>query len=155
MKVETLRSASMQVITYCTWALAGSSIAAMTPEPTCLKGKQAELVRASGLIEGLIKAFQGPHCGSVAKVLAQLQSAKVPGGRKLHEGKPLNRQAAQQELNSARSGSEFMRKLEAASDGVTDPIARMVVEAALLDEEGYFSARQWVMEEIAAAQEKR
>jgi hypothetical protein len=130
--------------------LAANSLPYAAPEIPCLKGKQAELVRASWLIEAIGKAWSGPQCAQLARVVAQLQGRSVSGGRKLHGDKPLDQQAARQELQAARADAQFMRKLDIAAEGVTDPTARLAVEAALLDDEGYFSARQLLIDEIAA-----
>lgn len=123
--------------------------------PACLKGKAIEELRTSSLWDAVQAALSGPQCGAVVKVLAQLQASKVSGGRKLHEGKPLDRAAAKAELQQARSSPEFTGRLAAALEGVTELNGRLVVEAALLDDEGYFSASRLLMEDIAKAQEAR
>ena len=123
--------------------------------PPCLKGKQIDELRTSSLGSAVWTALFGKQCSAVVKVLAQLQANKVPGGRKLHEGKPLDHAAARAELQKARTDPEFAGKLAAASEGVTDRTGRLVVEAALLDDDGYFAARQLLMEDIVKAQEVR
>lgn len=125
--------------------------------PACPKGKAMEELRNSitSLFDAVQAALTGPQCGAVLKVLAQLQANTVPGGRKLHEGKPLDRAAAKAELQEARSSPEFTGRLAAALEGVTELNGRLVVEAALLDDEGYFSASRLLMEDIAKAQEAR
>lgn len=148
-----MRAACVYVLIAWAWTPAGAATAPQ--EPSCLKGRQVDLVRSKDLIQALGTALTGPQCANIGKVLAQLQSAKAPGGRKLHEGKPLNRAAAEQELKTARADPEFMRRLTSASEGVADPTARMVVEAALLEDDGYFAARQLLMEDIVKAQETR
>lgn len=126
-----------------------------TAGTSCLKGKQAEAVRSSSLFDALKSALNGPQCAGLVKVLTKLQASAVPGGRKLKEARPLDRAAAQAELAKARSDPEFTRLLASASQGVTDPTGRMVVEAALLDDQGYFDAHQLLMEDIAKTQEAR
>jgi len=153
-----MRSAAMPAA--CLFLLMAAACRQVGAAPTtlglaCLKGKQVDLVRSKDLIQALGAALNGPHCANIGKALAQLQSARAPGGRKLHEGKPLNRAVAEQELRTARADPEFMRRLTGAAEGVTDPTARLVVEAALLDDDGYFAARQLLMEDILKAQEAR
>lgn len=129
--------------------------AAAAPQAVCPNDKQLDELRSSNFLKAVGSALTGTHCSAVVKVLAQLQATKKPGGRKLHEGKPLDRAAAQAELLKARSDPDFTSKLTAVSEGVTDPTGRLVVEAALLDDEGYFAARQLLMEDILKAQEVR
>lgn len=135
-----------------TWAC---SVSVAAPQAACPNDKQLDELRSSNFLKAVASALTGTHCGAVVKVLEQLQSTKKSGGRKLHEGKPLDRAAAQAELQKARSDPDFTRRLAAASNGVTEPTGRLVVEAALLDDEGYFAARQLLMEDILKTQEAR
>ena len=134
----------------CAIALAAAVWPAAATDMPCLKGKQAELVRASDLFAALKSVWSGPQCAQVGRVVAQLQARPVQGGRKLQGAKALDAEAARKELEAARADPEFTRKVAAASEGVTDPTARLVVETALLEDEGHFSASQLLMDEIAA-----
>lgn len=155
MRSNKLRAACTHALVAWACTAVGTSGAAAAPQAVCPNDKQLDELRSSNFLKAVGSALTGTHCSAVIKVLAQLQATKKPGGRKLHEGKPLDRAAAQAELLKARSDPDFTRKLTAVSEGVTDPTGRLVVEAALLDDEGYFAARQLLMEDILKAQEVR
>jgi hypothetical protein len=118
---------------------------AATPQPTCVK--DASQLRKSDLVSALSTAIAGSQCSSVLRVLAELQNGKRSGGRKLND-KPLDVAAAQKELVAARADTQFTARLNAALSGVSDPNARKVVEAAVLDDLGYFGARELLVGEL-------
>lgn len=114
-------------------------------EKSCVKSDAVE--RKSSLFAALTSAIAGPQCSSVMRVLVELQKGKSAGGRKLKPGH-FDRAAAEKELATARADPAFNESLRAALSGVTDPAARKVVEAAVLDDAGYFSARELLMNEL-------
>lgn len=124
--------------------LAAPSSAAAASETSC---KKAVDQLSSSLFEALKTAVKGEQCSSVIRVLAELQKGKSAGGRKLKPGQ-FDRAAAEKELATARADPAFNESLRAALSGVTDPTARKVVEAAVLDDAGYFSARELLMNEL-------
>jgi hypothetical protein len=125
-------------------SLAAPSSAAAASETPC---KKAVDQLSSSLFEALKTAVKGEQCSSVIRVLAELQKGKSAGGRKLKPGQ-FDRAAAEKELATARADPAFNESLRAALSGVTDPTARKVVEAAVLDDAGYFSARELLMNEL-------
>lgn len=138
-------------------AVAQSSTGAADSEkkqPSCVSGPAAEKLRSSQFFQAVWDAFRGPQCANVVRVLSELQSKPVAGGRKLHD-KPFDRAAAQKELQAARADSEFVAKLGPALQGISDANARKVVEAAVLEDLGFFGARQLLMEELAQVQGAR
>jgi hypothetical protein len=118
--------------------------------PPCIKAADAPRLRTSGFWEAVYEAFNGPQCQSVVRVLMQLQDGKKEGGRKLHD-KPLNKAAAEKELAEARADPDFKAQLDAALRGVNEPAGRRIVEAAVLEDLGYFGARELLVNELAAA----
>jgi hypothetical protein len=125
-------------------SLAAPSAAAAAPEPC---QKSIDKLQSSSLLDALSKAVTGPQCSSVIRVLGELQKGKSAGGRKLKPGQ-FDRAAAEKELTVARADPAFKESLRAALSGVTDPAARKVVEAAVLEDAGYFGARELLMNEL-------
>jgi hypothetical protein len=80
-------------------------------------------------------------CGSFMSVLYRLFNTSKTGGRKLEEDRPFNAQAAQADLAKAQADPEVRPRLEKIRQQIADPTRRLVYEAAVLDEEGYYSAR--------------
>jgi hypothetical protein len=126
-------------------SLAAPGAAVAASETPCLKADGVE--RSSSLFAALKTAIAGQQCSSVMRVLVELQKGKTPGGRKLKPGQ-FDRAAAEKELATARADPAFNESLRAALSGVTDPTARKVVEAAVLDDAGYFGARELLMNEL-------
>ena len=136
------------------WAQSSPGGAAAPQEPPCLKGKEADRLRTSDFFEAVKLAMVGEQCSSVLRVLSELQSKRVSGGRKLHD-KPFDRAAAQKELQAARADAGFVATLGTALQGISDANARKGVEAAVLENLGYFGARQLLVEELMQTQGAR
>lgn len=81
------------------------------------------------------------ECGSLMSVIDRLLNTRKAGGRKLEEDRPFNAQAAQADLAKAKADPEVRQRLDKINKEVADPTRRLVYEAAVLDEEGYYSAR--------------
>ena len=80
-------------------------------------------------------------CGSLMSVLDRLVNTRKTGGRKLEEDRPFNAQQAQADLTKAQADPEVRPRLEKIKKEVSDPTRRLVYEAAVFDEEGYYGAR--------------
>ncbi|VVP92441.1 hypothetical protein PS918_03372 [Pseudomonas fluorescens] len=80
-------------------------------------------------------------CGTLMSVINRLLSTHKTGGRKLEEDRPFNAQEAQANLAKAQADPEVRPRLDKIKKEVSDPTRRLVYEAAVLDEEGYYSAR--------------
>jgi hypothetical protein len=87
-------------------------------------------------------------CGSLMSVLDRLFNTRKTGGRKLEEDRPFNVQAAQTDLAKAQADPEVRARLEKLRRTVADPTRRLVYEAAVLDEEGYYGARDLRINQI-------
>lgn len=88
------------------------------------------------------------ECGSLLSVLDRLSNTRKAGGRKLEEDRPFNAQAAQADLAKAQADPEVRQRLEKIRKEVTDPTRRLVYEAAVFDEEGYYGARDLRINQI-------
>ena len=87
-------------------------------------------------------------CGSLANIFAKIANHKRPGGRKLEEDKPLDQAAAQANLDEALKDDAIRARLEEAREDVTDENARLILEAAILDSEGYYNARELIVAQL-------
>lgn len=80
-------------------------------------------------------------CGSLTSVLDSVANRKKIGGRKLEEDRPFDPNEAQANLVEAQSDPAVRQRLEQIRKDVPDSNQRLLYEAAILDEEGYYSAR--------------
>ncbi|WP_137823465.1 hypothetical protein [Pseudomonas sp. D(2018)] len=87
-------------------------------------------------------------CGSLTSVLDRVSNTKKPGGRKLEEDRPFNAEEAQADLAQANSDPAVNQRLEHVRKEVSDRRQQLVYEAAILDEEGYYSARDLRIREL-------
>ena len=109
-------------------------------------GLQALKKGSSGLLQQLIDAVwrndeARAECGSLASVLDRVVNAKKPGGRRLEDERPFDPNEAQANLAQAHGDPAVRRRLEQIRKDVPDGPQRLLYEAATLDEEGYYSAR--------------
>jgi hypothetical protein len=94
--------------------------------------------------------FSSSVCSSINAVLKRVLQGDKVGGRQLEPTKALDRQAAAQERANAARDPEFARDLKNETNGETDPLRRLVIEAALLDDTGAYQARDLLIEQISA-----
>lgn len=88
------------------------------------------------------------ECASLTSVFERLATTRKVGGRKLEEDRPFNAQEAQANLAKAQADPEVRPRLEKIRKEISDPTRRLVYEAAVLDEEGYYSARDLRINQI-------
>lgn len=111
------------------------------------KGLQALNLKAKGSAwDRLMTAIKSNdsepvECGSLESVLASAANNPRPAGRKLEEDRPFNLQEAQANLAEAQSEPLVKKRLEQIRKNVPDANQRLLYEAATLDEEGYYGAR--------------
>jgi hypothetical protein len=74
-------------------------------------------------------------------VLDSVVNTRKTGGRKLEEDRPFNSGEAQANLAEAQGDPAVSQRLQQVRKEVPDSNQRLVYEAAILDEEGYYSAR--------------
>jgi hypothetical protein len=102
----------------------------------------------SRLAQSVEKDPEQTECSALASVFDRLASTRKTGGRKLEEDRPFNAQEAQANLAKAQADPEVRPRLEKIRKEISDPTRRLVYEAAVLDEEGYYSARDLRINQI-------
>lgn len=97
------------------------------------------------------QAFSAPAqvCGSLRAVLKRLFSREAAAGRKLEKDRPLNLDSARREYKTAMADPALAAQLKTLQAEESDPLRRRALEAALLDEQGHYEARDLVLREIA------
>lgn len=91
-------------------------------------------------------------CSSLTSVWAKVTKQKKVGGRQLEKERPLNPAEAQANLAAAQKDPAIRARLERAAKEIPDPNVRMVYEAAILDEEGFYAARDLKIQQLQQAQ---
>ncbi len=87
-------------------------------------------------------------CGSLASVVDKVIRRGKIGGRQLEADRPLDMKQAQANLEAAYRVPAIRSRLEQVGREVQDENVRLVYEAAILDEEGYYSARELKIEQL-------
>lgn len=103
-------------------------------------------ISSTNPLQQIIKAIIGDNkaradCGSLTSVLDSVVNTRKTGGRKLEEDRPFNSGEAQANLAEAQGDPAVSQRLQQVRKEVPDSNQRLVYEAAILDEEGYYSAR--------------
>lgn len=122
-----------------------ASVTAMAQDCKGLHDLPNDLTR---LVQSVQNEPPQTECGSLTLVFDRLASTRKVGGRKLEEDRPFNAQAAQADLAKAQGDPEVRPRLEKIRKEVTDPTRRLLYEAAVLDEEGYYGARDLRINQI-------
>jgi hypothetical protein len=84
----------------------------------------------------------GVDCSSLSSVFKRVVDGTRTGGRKLEEDKPFDRAEAQANLEKALENPEVRAQLEKLQHDVPDETTRLLYEAAVLDSEGFYDARE-------------
>jgi hypothetical protein len=88
-------------------------------------------------------------CGSISTVVAKIINRNRTSGRKLEDDKPLNLAEAQKNLAAAMRDPNVRRRIEQSRRNIQDENLRLVYEAAILDEEGYYHARDLRVQQLS------
>ena len=88
-------------------------------------------------------------CGSITAVVSKIINRHRISGRRLEEDKPLDAGEAQRNLSSALRDSAVRRRIDPTRQDIRDENMRLAFEAAIFDEEGYYSARDLRIQELA------
>ena len=108
-----------------------------------LKGAATELSQIFSKSPNGVASF-----ASVTVVADKIINRKKTGGRKLEEDKPLDVKVAQANLDAALKSPEVKARLEKARKDIPDEKQRLAYEASILDEEGYYSARELKIQQL-------
>lgn len=87
-------------------------------------------------------------CGSLTSVWNKVAARNKSGGRKLEGDKPFDPAAAQADLDAALRSPTVRSRFGQVAHEAQDPMMRMFLEAAILDEEGYYNARELRIQEL-------
>lgn len=117
------------------------------------KGLKDLNLGSSDPLQQLLSAIKGDskaraECGSLASVLDRVVNTRKRGGRRLEDERPFDPNEAQANLAQAHGDPAVRRRLEQIRKDVPDGPQRLLYEAATLDEEGYYSARDMRIREL-------
>jgi hypothetical protein len=88
------------------------------------------------------------NCASLVSVADKIINRKRTGGRKLEGDKPLNVAEAQANLDKALRDPAIRTRVEKLQQQLSDENTRLILEAAIMDEEGYYSARDLLIQQV-------
>lgn len=100
-----------------------------------------------GNLMALVGSAEAP-CGSLASVVDKIVNRKKTGGRKLESDKPLNIAEAQANQEAALRDPAIRARIEKVKRDVRDENVRLIYEAAIYDDEGYYSARELLVQQL-------
>ncbi|SCX61366.1 hypothetical protein [Nitrosospira sp. Nsp1] len=87
-------------------------------------------------------------CGSLAAVLHKLPHRSVDGGRRLEKDKLFDPAEAQANMDLALQDPEIRSRIEHIRREIEDENVRLVYEAAIYDDEGYYDARELIIQRL-------
>ena len=90
----------------------------------------------------------GPACGSFLSVVMKLMNRDVTAGRRLEKDRPFNPAAAQANLEKALRDPEVRKRIDALRREVPDETVRLLHEAVVFDDEGYYDARELRIQQL-------
>lgn len=131
--------------------LAGAAQAADCVVPDQLKAAQGNSVTKVFMTVFAGARQKGVDCGSLASVWQKVTLRGREGGRKLDGDKPLDVPAAQREWEGALRDATVGPRLMALQKTISDPTELTLYQAAVLDEEGLYAARNWRLVELTNA----
>ena len=113
-----------------------------------LRSKEASDPKTKGffakflvLIDQADPTPENVDCNSVVVAVQSLVNPKRTGGRSLEPYAGLDRAAAQAEVDSALQKPEVQQAVEAIHHKYTDEEVRLLMEAAVFDDDGSYAAR--------------
>lgn len=110
--------------------------------------------RSAGLINNLNQFMRrksdadSPDCAALVSVMNKVMSRSRTGGRRLEGDTPFDPAAAQANLEKALRDPETGKRLAKLHDEVKDEALRLYLEAVLLDEDGYYAARELRIQQL-------
>lgn len=91
----------------------------------------------------------GVTCKELGKILGRLVNGSFQGGKKLEDNQPLDVAKAQTELEQAlQQNPELKTQLDGLRDAVSDDQVRMLYEAALLQSNNLYGARDLRLQQL-------
>lgn len=90
----------------------------------------------------------GMSCSDLGKVLSRLINGSSPGGKKLYDIGPLDVPAAQAEFQQAQQDPDLKMQLDGLRGTVADDQERLLYEAALLQSNSLYGARDLLLQQF-------
>lgn len=87
-------------------------------------------------------------CGSIGPVLSRLARRETTGGRRLERDRPVSAAQVQAEMDAAHRDPEVRDLLEEVARDTPDANVRLFYEAAILDDGGYYAARDAKIDQL-------
>ena len=88
------------------------------------------------------KAKAGGCSSSYASVIGKLMNRETTAGRRLEKARPFNPATAQANVDAALRNPDVRKRIDALRSEVPDETVRLLHEAAVFDEEGFYDARE-------------
>jgi hypothetical protein len=130
-------------------ALAISSSWAPAAAQKCVGLLQIPPSTSPRIVEFLTSFNQtNPPCGSGKVVLNRVLSREKTGGRRLEPDKPLDMTKAQANLDAALKDPAIKTLFDKARVEIKDESVLLAYEAAVLDDEGYYDARELKIQQL-------
>jgi hypothetical protein len=113
----------------------------------------SKMTYTGGMLRQIVDTLLGgptseASCGSLESVVGKIARQNKVGGRRLEKDRPLNPAEAQANLAAAEKNPAVRARLERVAKEVQDEKVRAVYEAAILDEEGFYAARDLKIREL-------
>jgi hypothetical protein len=135
-------------------SIAGAATLAQAAEcsaPAQLKAAQANSLTQIFRTVFLAAPAKGIDCGSIASVWQKVVLREKTGGRKLEPDTALDVNAARQQWREAQRNPDIAARLAAVEKSTSDPAEVAIYQAAILDEEGLYTARDARVAELSGA----
>lgn len=145
-----MHSRSLRVVLLLAMAASGSLLhAAECSAPAQLKAAQGNSIAQVFAAVFLAAPAKGVDCGSIASVWQKIVLRDKTGGRKLEPDAALDMNAARQEWSEAQRNPAIAARLAAVQNNTGNPVEVAIYQAAILDEEGLYAARDARIGELA------
>lgn len=120
----------------------------------CVVPAQIKVAQGNTMAQAFNAVFtaapaKGVDCGSIASVWQKLALRGKTGGRKLEADAPLDMNEARRQLQQAQRDPAISARLAAVQRNTSNPVELAILQAAILDEEGLYTARDARVADIA------
>lgn len=90
----------------------------------------------------------GSACSSFLTVIGKVIGRDTTAGRRLEKDRPFNPAAAQANVDKALRDPDVRKRIDALRREVPDDTVRLLHEAVVFDEEGYYDARELRIQQL-------
>jgi len=113
-----------------------------------VSGFSKEQLRANLPSLGDAAKAGGSACASFWTVIGKVAGRDTTAGRRLETDRPFNPSAAQANVEQALRDPAVRKRIEALRRDVPDEAVRLMYEAVVFDEEGYYDARELRVQQL-------